>query len=105
MELPYHESEGLSELKTIEYIYDIQYKNNKLFYDFVVMTLVLILKQLERHIENLEKSHRREITNEMKKHAATKLELDTLQADYEYTKIHLRVRAIIYSSNHYLTFI
>jgi len=27
----------------------------------------------------------------MKKHAATKLELETLQAELEYTKIHLRV--------------
>ncbi|XP_067951080.1 lebercilin-like [Watersipora subatra] len=48
------------------------------------------IQQLERHIENLEKSHRREIVTELKKHASLKLELETLQSDLEYTKIHLR---------------
>lgn len=42
-------------------------------------------------MENLEKTHRREIVVELKKHAALKLEKETMQADLEYTKIHLRV--------------
>lgn len=51
------------------------------------------VEQLERHVENLEKHQKRELLTEMKKHAATKLELENLQNELEYTKSHLRVSA------------